>query len=170
MLAHMYLIKWTGWGSAYNSWEPYSFIADDTLIQSFRDRGVSGLIGERLRRSRWPDSVVATRHVRLRPGCRPRLEALCRWLGAGEEGEDVDVWCHATTKDIGSRALRAAKALLPTADTPDDAPGGTTRVHPWRETRGAVKRKEAEGGTSSGGGVARRKALRTIIEDDDDDV
>jgi hypothetical protein len=82
---------------------------------------------------------------------------------------DVDEWRRATTKDIGSRALRAAKALRPTADTPDDAPSGTNRVHPWRETRGAVKRKEAEGGTSSGAGALRRKVLRTIIEDDDDE-
>jgi ribonuclease HI len=165
----MYLIKWQGWGPAYDSWEPYAFIADDGLIEAFRARVTAGLAGERVRRSRWPDSVVATRQVRLRPGCRPRLEALCRWQGAGEDGDDVDEWRRATTKDIGSRALRAAKALRPTADTPDDAPSGTNRVHPWRETRGAVKRKEAEGGTSSGAGALRRKVLRTIIEDDDDE-
>jgi len=32
-----YLIKWNGWGSQYNTWEPQSHILDENLLRSFRN-------------------------------------------------------------------------------------------------------------------------------------
>ena len=31
-------MAWEGWDSSYNSWEPYSFIVDDQLIQEYEER------------------------------------------------------------------------------------------------------------------------------------
>jgi hypothetical protein len=157
----MYLIKWTGWSSAYNSWEPHAFIADDELIEVFNAKKARGLDGASARR--WPDEVLEVRRTHRQTGGRPRLEARCRWVGQGEV-EMCEEWRHATRKEIGSRAMKEVRRIDAQASETQD----NTRVHPTRGTRGALSRKREaeEEAAAEVRAPRRRRPLRVIYEDD----
>jgi hypothetical protein len=140
-----------------------AFLSDDGLIETFRSSRASG--GATATARSWPDEVIDTRLVQLRPGCRPRMEALCRWRGGGADGEDVEEWRHATAKNIGTRLLKLARGSRAQAG----GAGDPNRVHPLRETREALRRKrEGEELAAVFRRQRRRQPLSTIVEDDDD--
>jgi hypothetical protein len=138
----MYWVKWEGWGSEYNSWEPRSFIIDEQLIHDYENGAT-----DNQQRAGWPTTVLEVRRRRTGGRGRARLEARCAWPG---DGEDESRWVHATQGQIGARAMAAAKAL--------DGGAAPQRVNHFQSSNARVTTRQR-----------RRERERSAGDGDDDD-
>jgi ribonuclease HI len=175
----MYLVAWKGWDEQYYSWEPYDFIIDNELIDTFERKRAQG--GAQNTWMSKPDEVVGVRYARLHSRGKPRLEARCRWhtqraVAADEESPSREEWVHATRKVLGSRAFATAKELERTlarqqAGAAPAAATSSLRVTTRAErTRGRRRDDEAEEEAGKINPPRRRRLLAIIDEDDEMEV
>jgi hypothetical protein len=165
----MYYVEWKGWGTEYNSWEPYSFIQDDELIREYDERAESTAGATYGGRLAYPDDVTSVRSTRASGRGRARLEALCVWRmqEGGEAGDgDTQKWVHVSRRTLCAVAFRKAKSME--ADMLERQ-GGTheRRVDPHRNTRAAVKRASEGAETEDVLPPRRRSMLRSVPEEED---
>jgi hypothetical protein len=159
----MFWVKWEGWGSEYNSWEPRSFIIDEQLISAYESSTAGGSS-----RPGWPAVVHEVRRRRLGNRGRARLEARCSWP---DESENEASWVRATQSQIGARAMALARELDKDAErrsrdcSSQEARASTARVTTRQRGKERERPAGVDGDEDGPRPSQRRRPLAVIAED-----